>query len=154
MVTLLTPALLVALITSAVKEALPIVTTPIKAPKASVPMVALATVRLHMAMAIINLLTEEATVECKVINLLTEEATAECKVACTAANKDSVCMAPSTVWVLMEVNLALVHMADSTESVCMAPSLDLACMAINQTQQAMEAAMLHRVLSAPPVVLA
>ena len=121
-------------------EALPIVTTPIKAPKASVPMVAMATVRVHMAMAIINLLTEEAT--------------AECKAACTAANKVSVCMAPSTVWVLMEVNLALVHMSDSTESVCMAPSLDLACMAFNQTQQAMEAAMLHRVLSAPPVVLA
>ena len=109
------------------------------APKASVPMVAMATVRAHMAMAIVNLLMEEATVECKV--------------ACTAANTESVCMAPSMVWVFTEVNLALVCKADSTGSVCMAPSLDLACMAFNQTQQAMEAAMLHQVLSAPPVVL-
>ena len=107
-------------------------------------MVAMATVRAHMAMAIINLHTEEASVECKVA----------CTVACTAANTDTVCMAPSMVWVFMEVNLALVCMADSTELVCMAPSLHMACMAFNQAQQAMEAAMLlHQEQSAPPLVL-
>lgn len=91
--------------------------------------------------------------EMAIVNLLTEEATVGCKVACTAANTDSVCMAPSMVWVFMEVNLAMECMVDSMESVCMAPNLDLACMAFNQIQQAMEAAILNQVLSAPPVVL-